>query len=122
MMTTIEVDERFVHTLNDFTDVQSGVNTVIKRHLINLISDKMSELNHRNKYYTKKYHMNYNMFNDLINKDEEFIKQTESEADKKNWENDLIEWEFCIKGMEDWNQKLKNILTMPGYSYLKKKI
>lgn len=111
-MTTITIDDRYANTLNEFTDVQSAVNIAIKRYIINMISDKISELSTAKKRYIDKYGMDFQSFQDKVSTDEDFIDLLENQKQIKTWETDLMEWEFNIKGIEDWKQKLQNILTI----------
>ena len=109
-MTTITINDKYASVLSEFTDVQSAVNNAIKRYIINLISDKISEFSRQNQLYNEKYEMDFYSFKQKISTDEKFIEFLEKEKQIKTWEADLNEWEFYIKGIEDWKQKLQNIL------------
>jgi len=108
-MTTVTVQNKFAEILASFGDVQESVNAAVQRYTIEKITNKITELRRKDEEFQKKYGMDYSAFAKRTGDDEEFVKTVEGEI-SKTWEADLVEWEFCHKGVEDWTKKLQDIL------------
>lgn len=108
-MTTITVQSKFVEILASFGDVQESVNAAVQRYTIEQITNKITELRHKEEEFEKKYGLEYSAFVKRTSEDEEFVKTVEANT-SKTWEADLADWEFCHKGIEDWTKKLQDIL------------
>ena len=104
-MTTVTIDEKYVETIKPFIDIQSAMNIAMQRYVIDLISAKISKLSKKNKDYMLKYNSNFDTFSNKIINDEKYISHLEQQSGFKNWENDLLDWEFNYKGKSDWKQK-----------------
>ena len=111
-MITVSVEDKYVETIKPFTDIQTATNIALKRYIIDLVSTKLMEFSKKNINYNKKYNLDFETFSEKIISDENYISQLEQQKDFKNWETDLMDWEFNYKGINDWNRKLKNILTV----------
>jgi hypothetical protein len=108
-MTTVTVQNKFAEILASFGDVQESVNAAVQRYTIDQVTTKITELRHKDEEFQKKYGMDYSVFSKRTSEDEEYIKTVEANINK-TWEADLVEWEFCHKGVEDWTKKLQDIL------------
>ncbi len=108
-MTTVTVHNKFTDILAAFGDVQESVNAAVQRYTIEQITNKITELRHKDDEFQKKYGLDYSSFAKQTSEDEEFIKSIETNI-SKTWEADLLDWEFCHKGVEDWTKKLQDIL------------
>jgi hypothetical protein len=108
-MTTVTVQNKFTEILAAFGDVQESVNTAVQRYTIEQITNKITELRRKDDEFQKKYGLEYSAFVKRASEDEEFIKNVEATI-SKTWETDLLDWEFCHKGVEDWTKKLQDIL------------
>jgi hypothetical protein len=108
-MTTVTVQNKFTEILATFGDVQESVNTAVQRYTIEQITTKITELRRKDEEFQKKYSSEYFAFAKRASEDEEFIKIVEANI-SKTWEEDLLDWEFCHKGVEDWTKKLQDIL------------
>jgi hypothetical protein len=108
-MTTVTVQNKFTEILASFGDVQESVNAAVQRYTIEKITSKITELRRKDEEFQKKYGLEYSAFAKCTGEDEEFVKTVEGEI-SKTWEADLVEWEFCHKGVEDWTKKLQDIL------------
>lgn len=108
-MTTVTVQNKFTEILASFGDVQESVNAAVQRYTIEQITNKITELRRKDEELQKKYGLEYSIFVERTGKDEEFIKTIEANV-SKTWEADLLDWEFCHKGVEDWTKKLQDIL------------
>ncbi len=108
-MTTVTVENKFTEILASFGDVQESVNAAVQRYTIEQITNKITELRRKGEEFQKKYGMEYSAFVKRTSEDDEFVKSTESTI-SKTWEADLADWEFCHAGVEDWTQKLQDIL------------
>jgi hypothetical protein len=108
-MTTVTVQNKFAEILASFGDVQESVNAAVQRYTIEKITNKITELRLKDEEFQKKYGMDYSAFAKRTAEDQEFVKTVEGKINK-TWEADLVEWEFCHKGVEDWTKKLQDIL------------
>ena len=65
---------------------------------------KIVELNQRDTAYAQKYGMSYESFMQNLSAID-FVEKVEAEI-TKIWEIDLINWEFCHEGVQDWVRAL----------------
>lgn len=110
-MTRVAIKDEYVETLSALGDLEGAIDLAIQRYTIEQIMTRMNELRKRDGIYQAKYGMDYPAFARRVSKSESFISQLETGGNKL-WENDLADWEFCYKGIDDWTQKLKNILMV----------
>jgi parvulin-like peptidyl-prolyl isomerase len=108
-MTTVTVQNKFTEILAAFGDVQESVNAAVQRYTIEQITTKITELRRKEDEFQKKYGLGFSAFVKRTSEDEEFVKTVETNISKA-WEADLLDWEFCHKGVEDWTKKLQDIL------------
>lgn len=108
-MANITINNKFTEILASFGDVQESVNLAVQRYTIEQITTKINELRQKDEAYQKKYGVEYTQFATRTSEDEDFINQIETNI-SKTWEIDLTEWEFAHKGVEDWSNKLQDIL------------
>lgn len=108
-MTTVTVHNKFTDILASFGDLQESVNAAVQRYTIEQVTNKITELRRKDDELQKKYGVEYSVFVKRTGEDEEFVKAVEANI-SKTWEADLLEWEFCHKGVEDWTKKLQDIL------------
>jgi hypothetical protein len=109
VMKTIAVQDKYADVLTTFGDLQESVNTVLQRYTIEQVTTKINELRQRNERYQARYGLDYLTFSQRVAEDETFIEHLETNV-SKTWEIDLADWEFCYKGIDDWTQKLQEIL------------
>ena len=108
-MTTVAIPEKYVEVLSVLGDVQTAVDLALQRYTIEQIGAKIAQLHQREQGYQAKYGMDYNTFMQRIVRDEAFVRQVETEISPL-WDDDLADWEFCVKGVEDWTQTLQSLL------------
>lgn len=108
-MTTVTVQNKFAEILASFGDVQESVNAAVQRDTIEQVTNKITELHRKDEEFQKKYGLEYSTFIKRTSEDEEFVKTVEANV-SRTWEADLLDWEFCHKGVEDWTKKLQDIL------------
>ena len=108
-MTTVAIPEKYVEVLSVLGDVQTAVDLAIQRYTIEQISAKIAWLHQRDQGYQAKYGMDYTTFTQRIIRDEAFVYQIETTVSPL-WERDFADWEFCVKGVEDWIRTLQSLL------------
>ena len=108
-MLTIPVQEKYVNVLSAFGDIQTVIETAVRRYTLERITTKITELQQRENAYQAKYGLDYPTFAQRTAEDEEFVTQIETTISTL-WENDLADWEFCYKGVQDWTHTLQTIL------------
>jgi len=109
MMVAVMVRDKYVETLSVFGDVQSAVDLALERYTIEQIMTKVSQLKQRQAEFQAKYGMEFAAFAERVKGDENFVRDVESKI-SPTWEADLFDWEFCVKGIQDWTQRLQNFL------------
>ena len=108
-MLAIPVQEQYVTVLKAFGDIQTVIETAVRRYALEQITTKITELRQREQCYQAKYGLDYPTFAQRTAADDDFVKQIEATITKL-WENDLVDWEFCYKGVQDWTHTLQTIL------------
>jgi hypothetical protein len=108
-MVTVAVQDKFAETLTALGDLQESVNVALQRYTIEQISDKINDLRRRNAEFQARYGLDYPTFSKRIAEEDTFVQHVEDKI-SKTWEIDLLDWEFCYKGMDDWKKKLQDIL------------
>jgi hypothetical protein len=109
MMTTVFINDKYISILSRFGDLQEAVDIALRRYTIDQITDKITELRQKDVGYQTKYKLDYTAFAQQVADDETFVTEVETNTDKM-WENDLADWEFCHKRIENWTRTLENIL------------
>jgi hypothetical protein len=108
-MTTVTIQDKYATVLSAFGDIQTAVDTALQRYTNEQIVTKIRQLQQRDREYITKYGMTYASFTERIARDEALVQLIETTITQL-WEADLADWEFCVKGIEDWTQTLENIL------------
>ena len=73
------------------------------------ITSKITPLRQRAHTYETKYGLDYSTFARRMANDESFVHEIEATVNPL-WELDQVDWEFCVKGIEDWTHTLQTIL------------
>jgi hypothetical protein len=108
-MTTVTIPDKYVKALDALGDVQKAVDVALRRYTIEQVTAKIAELRQRAQSYQDKYGMTYASFTQRIAQDEAFVHEVEAKLNPL-WELDVADWEFCVKGVEDWTHTLQTIL------------
>ncbi len=108
-MMNVVVRDKYLETLNALGDIQSAVDTALERYSIEQIITKLNSLHARHSNYQTKYGMDYESFAERVKRDETFIRALEASG-KMMWEADLLDWEFCSKGIQEWKRRLQSFL------------
>ena len=106
---TITIPDKYAEALNALGDVQTAVDIALQHYTIDQISSRIARLRERDQAYQAKYGMDYLSFAQRTAQDEAFVRHVETSTNPV-WENDLADWEFCVKGIEDWTHTLQTIL------------
>lgn len=104
-MISVMVRDKYLETLNALGDIQSAVDAALERYTIEQILSKINSLRSRQAEYQSKHGMDYETFAKRVEQDETFVRTLEVQGNKM-WEADLLDWEFCAKGIEDWKRRL----------------
>lgn len=108
-MTTVAIPEKYVELLSVLGDLQTAVDLALQRYTIEQITAKIAQLRQRDHGYQAKYGMGYPTFTQRIAHDEAFVHEIETTISPL-WEQDFADWEFCVKGVEDWTHALQSLL------------
>lgn len=107
MSMVVTIEDKFVSALEALGDLQEATNIALRRYAVEMIGDKIASLQAKDKEWEEKYGYDYDSFVERISNDLEFV--TRLHREHPTWEADLIDWEFCHKGMKDWTQELEKI-------------
>jgi len=108
-MTTVSIPDKYAKALSALGDVQAAVDVALQRYTIEQITAKIAQLRQRVQRYEAKYALDYPTFARRSAGDESFVRGIET-AVNPLWELDAADWEFCVKGIEDWTHTLQTIL------------
>lgn len=108
-MTTVTILDKYAKALSALGDVQLAVDLALQRYTVEQIAAKIASLRQRARAYETKYGVDYSTFILRIASDESFVRDIEAKVNPL-WELDQADWEFCVKGIEDWTQTLQTIL------------
>lgn len=108
-MVSVLIRDKYVETLATLGDLQAAVDLALERYTIEQITVKISTLKKCQSSYEEKYRISFAEMNERVKYDEQFVRAVEQEI-SPTWEADLLEWEFCVKGIQDWTQRLQNFL------------
>ncbi len=109
MAVTVAIPERYVKILAPLGELEKTVDLALQRYAVEQIVARITELRQRDRGFQTKYGCGYEAFVEQTARDEEFVREVEATI-SKTWELDLVEWEFCHKGIKDWAQRLQTIL------------
>ena len=108
-MTTVTIPDKYTEALRALGDVQMAVDLALQRYTIEQITAKITSLRQRVHAYETKYRVDYSTFTLRIANDESFVREIEATVNPL-WELDQADWEFCVKGIDDWTRTLQTIL------------
>jgi hypothetical protein len=108
-MTTVTIPDKYAEALRALGDVQVAVDLALQRYTIEQITAKIAALRQRAHDYEKKYGLDFTTFSQRVAQEEAFVREVEATVNPL-WELDLADWEFCVKGVEDWTRTLQTIL------------
>ena len=108
-MITVTIPDKYTKALSALGDVQTAVDLALQRYTIEQITAKIAELRQRAQGYEAKYRVDYSTFSQRMARDEAFVHEIETMVNPL-WEIDLADWEFCVKGIEDWTHTLQSLL------------
>ena len=108
-MMTVTIPDKYAEALNALGDIQTAVDLALQRYTIDQITSRIARLRERDQAYQVRYGTDYPSFVQRAARDETFVRHVET-AVNPLWEADLADWEFCVKGIEDWTRTLQTIL------------
>ena len=108
-MTTVTIPDKYAEALRALGDVQLAVDLALQRYTIEQITAKITSLRQRTHAYETKYGLDYSTFARRMAREESFVHEIEATVNPL-WELDQADWEFCVKGIEDWTHTLQTIL------------
>lgn len=108
-MTTITVQDKYITALSALGDLRAAIDQALQRYTIEQIVDKIAQLRRLDRKFQAKYGLDYPAFAEQITEDTAFVQEIEATINPL-WEADLAEWEFCVRGAEDWTRRLQTLL------------
>lgn len=110
ILTNLAIKDEIVTMLNYFGEPSQMANYALQDFLVKKCQEKISQAKIRIEWYEQKYQSNFNQFRTRIQSDEVYVNNIEEKVEKL-WEEDILDWEYRIKELEEWKKKLACILT-----------
>lgn len=106
-MPTVTIRREYVELLEVFGGVEKVVDKALKKYLIDVATSRIEKSKEKIRKFERKYGLTLKDFQTKLN-DPQFLKEIE----EKNpaWEEDYEEWEYWSRELEEWMERLKNIL------------
>lgn len=111
-MVSVLIRDKYIETLGTLGDLRAVVDLALDRYTIEEITVKVSTLKKCQTSYEEKYRISFAEMNERVKYDERFVRTVEQEIGP-TWEADLLEWEFCVNGIQDWTERLQALIE-PG--------
>jgi hypothetical protein len=108
MSTVLEMKDEWVKTASLFGDVETVMTDALRRYAIDKCIQKIEQARAKIKIYETRYECDYDTFSLKVQTDEDFLMRVE----KINsvWEEDAMEWDYRLKELAEWMQKLEDTL------------
>jgi hypothetical protein len=106
-MSAVTVKGDLLKVARKFGDVDTIVVDALRRYTIDRCVERIEKARARIRTYEKKYRVTYPVFARRVQTDAGFLRHVES----KNpvWEQDAIEWQYCIEEVKEWTETLERI-------------
>lgn len=108
MSTVLEMKDEWVKTASLFGDVETVITDALRRYAVDKCIQKIEQARAKIKIYESRYECDYDTFSLKVQTDEDFLRRVE----KINpvWEEDAMEWDYRLKELAEWMQKLEDTL------------
>jgi len=108
MSIVLEMKDEWVKTASLFGDVETVVADALRRYAVDKCIQKIEQARAKIKAYENRYGCDYDTFSLKVQTDEDFLRGVE----KINpvWEEDAMEWDYRLKELAEWMQKLEDTL------------
>ena len=108
MSKVLEMKDEWVKTASLFGDVETVVTDALRRYAVDKCIQKIEQARAKVKLYESKYECDYDTFSLKVQTDDDFLRRVE----KINpvWEEDAMEWDYRLKELAEWMQKLEDTL------------
>ena len=108
-MISVAIKDKYAETLTTFGELETTIDEALQKFSIEQIGHRIIELARLEARYQTKYGMNFEQFSQRLATEEGFAGWVEANVEKL-WEADLIDWEFCHEGIQDWKRQLDTVL------------
>lgn len=108
MSKVLEMKDEWVKTASLFGDVETVITDALRRYAVDKCIQKIEQARAKIKIYESRYGCDYDTFSLKVQTDEDFLRRVE----KINpvWEEDTMEWDYRLKELAEWMQKLEDTL------------
>ena len=107
-MTTIALDHEWVETAQLFGDAKSIIKEALRIYAIQQCQHRIDGATAKITVYTRKYKVDHETFVQMIQTNEKFL--TEAESQYPMWEQDIMEWEYWLEEQQTWHTQLEIIM------------
>jgi len=108
MSTVLEMKDEWVKTASLFGDVETVIADALRHYAIDKCIQKIEQARAKIKAYESKYGCDYDTFSLKVQTDEDFLRRVEEI--NLIWEEDAMEWDYRLKELAEWMQKLEDTL------------
>ena len=110
-MTTLVLKQPYADVLEWLGGTQAAVDEALRQYTIQKIQEHVLDLQEKACVWEEKYGCSYDLFAYRTATDESYIQQLDSDPTTRQWEADLLSWEFYAAELKEWHQRLHSILT-----------
>ncbi len=107
-MLNVQVREEYATIL---MPLQESVDEALRRYALEKTRAHLLELEQRVQKHEDRYGCSYDLLAYRTATDEEYVRRLDISPATRQWEGDLISWEFDTEELREWRRRLRNLLT-----------
>jgi hypothetical protein len=107
-MSAVAVKGDLLKVAKKFGDLDTVVSDALRRYTVDRCVERIEKGRAKIRAYEKKYGVAYPVFARRVQTDAKFLRRIESKDPA--WEQDAIEWQYCIEEVAEWTETLERIL------------
>ncbi len=112
----VTVPKSISDTLQALGDPKMVTAIALRRYLVDACWQRIEQAERKITEYEQKYNFTYQDFNHRLDTDELFLEA--ANRDHPTWETDAIEWAYCLKESQTWQERLEKIMHESRLSFV----
>jgi len=110
-MPAIVLREPYSNILQHLGNVQQVADQALRQYAIKKAQQQIIDIQEKVRIWETKYGCSYDLFAYRSSTDESYVQKLNIDPETHQWEADLFSWEFYTRELDEWRQRLHNILT-----------
>ena len=107
-MQSITIQDKYFEALKLFGEINELVETALRQFIVEQAAERIKLLRDKVKVWEEIYGESFNSFQHKIETDEAFARKLDETHPL--WEGDLINWKFYAEELQEWLERIQNIL------------